>query len=274
MGGYPRYWGGAVSVRLDRLPVACKRWAGRLAGRLERRQIQTAVVHPLHRLGRFLRAFSDQADLPERYLRWVGFFMPEELAGLYDPAGWGAPGEAAPQDFLFDLIRTSDAESVEEKLMQTDFRSYLPEDLLVKVDIASMAHGLEVRSPFLDQELVAFTNRCPSHWKIRGGQTKRLLRRAMGEALPEAIRRRPKMGFGIPLGQWLRGELREWMRGILLDPSARRRRWFRIETVERLIREHTEGIRDHRYRLWNLTMLELWASTVLEETPAGAAVSR
>ena len=141
----------------------------------------------------------------------------------------------------------------------TDLVTYLPDDLLVKVDIASMANGLEVRSPFLDPAVVDLAFRIPGREK----RSKSVLKSAFADLLPPSILNRKKMGFGVPLARWLREDLRELMTDTLLGKAARERAVFRPEMVEILVREHLSGERDHRDRLWILLMFELWAERYL-----------
>jgi asparagine synthase (glutamine-hydrolysing) len=142
--------------------------------------------------------------------------------------------------------------------MAADVVSYLPDDLLVKIDIASMAYGLEVRSPFLDQEVMEFSAKLPVSLKVRGHVRKRILRLAMHGILPREILNRRKQGFGVPLDRWFRNELAEPVRELLLSRRARERGYFQLATVERLIAEHNAGRTAHGHRLWALLMLELW----------------
>ena len=150
--------------------------------------------------------------------------------------------------------------------MIADILTYLPCDLLVKVDIASMAHSLECRGPFLDHRVVELALAMPLRRKLRlrGGRSKVVLKRAFADLLPPAIATRPKMGFGVPIDRWFRGELKDELRAVLLDPVALGRGWFRPEEVARLIDEHVDSRRDHAYRLWALLMLELWARNYLD----------
>ena len=171
-----------------------------------------------------------------------------------------------PERFLFDWMREAKTDSVAEQLMKVDMLSYLPEDLLVKVDIASMMHALEVRSPFLDHPLMEFLASCPIQYKLRQGQSKFLLRRAMRNILPPATFKRPKMGFGIPHGKWLADEWRPWMESILLDPRVDRQKILRRSRMEKMIREHADGTVDHRYKLWNLIVFQLWHDQLLESS--------
>jgi asparagine synthase (glutamine-hydrolysing) len=129
---------------------------------------------------------------------------------------------------------------------------------MTKVDIASMAHGLECRQPFLDYRLVEFAAGLPSRLKFQHGKGKRLLRAAYDRLLPRQIWQRRKMGFGVPLGAWFRKELRELTAARLLSDQSRCHAYFRPETVARLVDEHQTGRVNHSYRLWNLLMFESW----------------
>jgi asparagine synthase (glutamine-hydrolysing) len=141
---------------------------------------------------------------------------------------------------------------------------YLPDDLLVKMDIASMAHSLEVRSPFLDHEVVEFAAALPPALKLHRLTQKYLVKRVMRGLLPEAVLRRKKMGFGVPLDHWFRHELREMAYDTLLDSRARARGYFRPEVIRRYLDEHGRGQGHHQGRLWALLMLELWHRTFID----------
>jgi asparagine synthase (glutamine-hydrolysing) len=155
-------------------------------------------------------------------------------------------------------------------LQQLDLRTYLPGDLLLKADIASMAHSLELRSPLLDHEVVALGLALPESLKLKGREGKQALRRAFAADLPPEILARGKLGFGVPIARWFRGELRQLASDLLLDERARGRGWFRPQAVERLLADHAAGRADHAHRLWCLVMLELWQRTHVE-VPAPAA---
>ena len=139
-----------------------------------------------------------------------------------------------------------------------DLPTYLTCDLMTKVDIASMAHSLEVRQPFLDYRVVEFAASLPISLKFRRGRGKRLLRRAFGKLLPRDIWRRGKMGFGVPLDHWFRNELRELTYDTLLADNAHCHDYFRRDVIEQLIREHQRSEYDHAYKLWALLVLEWW----------------
>ena len=140
----------------------------------------------------------------------------------------------------------------------TDLMTYLPCDLMTKVDMASMAHGLECRQPMLDHRVIELCMSMPIGLKYRRGRGKRILWETFGDLLPAEIGRRPKMGFGVPLADWLRHQLQPMLRDTLLDRTATDRGMFNRESVERLIDEHVNGRFDHGYRLWSLLVFELW----------------
>jgi asparagine synthase (glutamine-hydrolysing) len=152
-----------------------------------------------------------------------------------------------------------------------DLHTYLPDDLMVKVDVASMAHGLETRSPLLDHVLLEWAARIPAEVKMAGGRTKALFKAAMAPYLPREILHRKKMGFGCPIDQWLRGELRDLAHDTLLGPQARARGMFRPAYVETMLHEHCAGVRNHHTRLWALLMLELWFRMWIDGSAASEA---
>jgi len=136
--------------------------------------------------------------------------------------------------------------------------TYLPNDLLVKMDIASMTVSLEARSPFLDHHLMEFAASLPENLKLRRLTTKYLLKRVLRKLVPAENLNRSKMGFGVPIGHWFRGAMQPFLRETLLSEKALGRGLFQPEMVRRLINQHVEGSIDHSHRLWSLLMLELW----------------
>jgi asparagine synthase (glutamine-hydrolysing) len=154
-----------------------------------------------------------------------------------------------------------------------DIMAYLPCDLLTKVDIASMAHGLETRSPFLDHRVVELAGRIPMRYKLRlthrGLEGKRILKEAFGDYLPRPVLARRKMGFGVPVGDWFCGELREPLREILLSKRGRERGYFKIDAVKNMIDEHIRRECNHTHRLWSLFMLELWHRQFVDDGELG-----
>jgi len=218
------------------------------------------------RLKRFLRS-TLLTDLPGRHLKMVCYFAEEDKAGLYTRdfearLGAGAGSALRAMNRVFEACAQEDFVN---RLLYADFKTYLPECLMTKMDIATMANSLEGRSPFLDHELVELVFRLPGDWKLKGllGH-KWILKEAFRDRLPPLIFNRGKMGFGIPLGKWFRGGLKGTCEEHVLSPKALGLGYFREEALRGLWAEHQSGRREHGYRLWALLMLELWHRSCLE----------
>jgi len=145
-----------------------------------------------------------------------------------------------------------------DRMLYSDLLTYLPGDLTVKTDIASMANSLESRSPFLDHRVVEFAASLPSKWKMKGKKKKIILKDTFSDILPNDILRREKMGFGIPIDSWFREEWKEFFYDTVLSEKALSRGYFNRKGLEQIFNEHIGGRRDHGYRMWNLLVLELW----------------
>jgi asparagine synthase (glutamine-hydrolysing) len=150
-----------------------------------------------------------------------------------------------------------------DRMIRSDLSSYLPGDLLVKVDIATMANSLELRSPMLDVDVVEWGLSLPKSYKIKGFETKHILKDVARSLVPAELIDRPKMGFGIPRAEWLRTEMREMVVDTLTDATASQRGWFNTKEVKRVIDIHMAG-EDRDNILWPILMLELWARTWLD----------
>jgi asparagine synthase (glutamine-hydrolysing) len=146
-----------------------------------------------------------------------------------------------------------------DRTLYADVHTYLPGDLLVKADRMTMAASLEARSPFLDQELIEWTARLPSSYKVRRRQGKYLLRKAFADALPKSVIRHGKQGFGIPLSAWFRGPLQDWTRELLVAPSSPLAQWMNLTPMQHMLDQHAAGAADHGKRLYALVMLAMWA---------------
>jgi asparagine synthase (glutamine-hydrolysing) len=200
----------------------------------------------------------------------VSVFSPEEAAALYSPEMRRRTERSSAYAPLLGVFEASDAPDLLGRTLHADTMTYLPGDLLAKVDIATMAHGLEARSPLLDHPLVEFAARLPSRYKL-GRTGKVVLRRAVQDLLPDAILRRPKKGFGVPLDRWFRGELRGYLEETLLSSRAQSRPFFDPRAVAALVRAHGSHGRDHSAQLWALLVLELWSRRFLDGAAAAAA---
>jgi asparagine synthase (glutamine-hydrolysing) len=265
--GYIRYFAMKLGKVFDGIPQTARE-ALRLAS--ERLPEYDAPYGFFWRLKRFFRSAVFN-DLAERHLKMAGFFSAEDKAGLYSPDFLSrlgkSQGEAAR--YFADFFGRAKSENFTNQLLYVDFKTYLPECLMAKIDIASMANSLEARSPFLDHEFVETVFRLPGDWKLKGLRGhKWILKEAFRDKLPSDILSRKKMGFGIPLGSWFRGPLKEFWESHALSPQALARGYFERKTLERFWSEHQSGRRDHGYRLWALLMLELWHEECLDK-PGG-----
>ncbi|WZO98581.1 asparagine synthase (glutamine-hydrolyzing) [Isosphaeraceae bacterium EP7] len=259
-GGYDRYRAVAFAAMLDRMPAGAR---GLLAGPLARAlPVSTRAKTPMRRIKRLLEALGEPPL--RRYLRWITSFDEPARASLYTDAFVASlaegDGDSDPAAILAGAFDTAPGRDPATRAMIADMLTYLPGDLLVKVDLASMAHSLECRGPFLDHRVVELALAMPLDRKLRlrGGRSKVVLKQAFADLMPPGLANRPKMGFGVPIDRWFRGPLAEELRAVLLDPVALGRGMFRPEAVAALIDDHQSGRRDNAYKLWALMMLELW----------------
>jgi asparagine synthase (glutamine-hydrolysing) len=263
--GYPRYQAMRHLARLDRLPGWSRLALARLltcapAG------LQRELKLP--RIRDVLEASAGRAE--QRYAGTIVFFADRDKE-----AGYGEAMRAQLDRSALDLLAPyfAAAGGLVAGANWADLHTYLPDDLMVKVDVASMAHGLETRSPLLDHVLLEWAASIPAEVKLAGGRTKALFKRAMEPYLPREVIYRKKMGFGVPIDEWLRGALKPLAYDTLLSESARQRGLFRPDYVRGLLDEHCSGARDHHYRLWALLMLELWFRMWID-APAEQALLR
>lgn len=265
--GYARYFAMKLGRTFDRLPQSGKLALKSLAERLPE---YDAPYGFFWRLKRFLRSAVFN-DLSARHLKMAGFFSEEDKIGLYSADFLSRlkdkRGEALR--YFADFLGRAKSEDFVNRLLYLDFKTYLPECLMAKVDIASMANSLEARSPLLDHEFVELVFRMKGDWKLRGLRGhKWIFKEAFKDKLPPDILKRKKMGFGIPLGSWFRGPLKSFWESHVLSPEALKRGYFEPTALARLWDEHQLGRRDHGYRLWALLMLELWHQECLDK-PGG-----
>ncbi len=250
--GYPRYKAVWLASQVDRLgPI--RSFLAAPAWQLLPGSRQKSLVRRFKRFSEFLGKTPQR-----RYLEWIAIFNESRRATIYRDDFVERLPDSDPFSFLGHAWSRARSRDVVTGASLADLTTYLPCDLMTKVDIASMAHSLEVRQPFLDYRVVEYAASLPLSLKFRRGRGKLLLRRAFGHLLPRAIWNRRKMGFGVPLDHWFRNELREITHDSLLGESARINNYFRREAVERLVNEHESRQFDHAYRLWSLLVLELW----------------
>jgi asparagine synthase (glutamine-hydrolysing) len=273
-GGYDRYLAMSLA-REARRSVTPLPW--KLLAMFTRR---LPGSHPKSRIARIKR-FIESVGLPSvaRYQSLMRLFSGDEIVELLEPVhatatsngpthhdrivwAWGTPHHrfsGQPGDRLKNEVVAA---------LAVDRLTYLPDDLLTKVDRCSMLHGLEVRSPFMDHELVELAAQLTEDQLLKGGK-KRMLREAFAKDLPDFVFKRPKMGFAVPIGEWFRRPLRAFLRDHLFAADSFARAHFKMPVVERLVDEHDTERRDHSQRLYALLMLELWWT--LQRDPATLA---
>jgi asparagine synthase (glutamine-hydrolysing) len=245
--GYERFAAGVAARHFAALP--------RVAQTAVRGAVDLTPTHGLGglpgRMQRFARVA--QRGLPDAYCSWISFIADRDRAALLNgrQADWG----------LHDYRRVwqdSEGAATVDRLLDLNLRTYLPDDLLVKADRMSMAHGLEVRSPLLDTELLAYTARLRPSLKLRGMSLKRVLKAAVADLLPRQVANRGKRGFGVPLDRWFREDLRTYLDSTLGVGSARIRQHLLPDAVDRMLAEHESGKQNHGHALWTLITLEVF----------------
>jgi asparagine synthase (glutamine-hydrolysing) len=215
---------------------------------------------------KYAKRLLDAVSLPrvDRYTRWVSVFNEETKRPLYSDEFREQTRAANATGLLGEWFKRANGIGVIDAMLLTDQMTYLPNDLLVKVDIASMAVSLEARSPFLDHHVIEFAASLPQNLKLRGLTTKYVLKKALRKLLPNENLHRSKMGFGVPVGHWFRGKMQPFLREVVLSEKASRRGLFKPEGVRQLIELHTRGERDYSQQLWTLLMLELWFNRFID----------
>lgn len=257
--GYYRYLAFKLASFADMIPAAIRRRIG------EASSLIPSGANERTRAGkakRFLKSVSSEPD--RRYFEIISRFDQDLKIELYGDR-FGVE-EILPDTsaFIKGLYSAATARDPVEKLMECDFLSYLPDDILAKVDIASMACSLEVRSPFLDYRIIEFAASLPIKFKQDGATRKKILAETFADMLPQETARRPKLGFGVPVADWFRGAWNAILKERLLDGRAVRNSFLKKDAVENLISSHSNGSSDNSYPLWALLVFELW----LENTGA------
>jgi len=272
--GYDRYRAVGLGSVFDRLP----------------RPLQAVLTSPVWqripasvdqktRRRRLKRLLAELSNSPERrYLRWIGIFDEQRRNELYSDDFRDTLGGADSAEFLLAAYEACPRRDFTTRTTCADVLTYLPCDILTKVDVATMAHSLEGRSPFLDHRVAELAAQMPIKLKRKGSVGKWILVETFADLIPPSIRKRPKMGFGVPLDHWFRNELKPLLYDGLLDSKSMNRGMFNEQAVRQLVEQHTSGGWDHSYRLWCLLCLEMWQRTFLDpasapERPAALAVS-
>jgi asparagine synthase (glutamine-hydrolysing) len=255
-GGYDRYLPHPRVVAFDRYsPRALRRVAAIAAA---------GLPHGV-RGKNFLRHVG--RDQRGRYLDAIRFFGADEKPALLSADVRQAIDDADPEARLARHFERFAALPWPSQMMRFDAETYLPEDVLTKVDRMSMAHSIESRVPLLDNDVIAFAAELPSAMKIKNGRRKHVLKEVAATLVPRAILDRKKQGFGVPLGTWFRGNLRELFADTLLSPASLQRGYFQPTFVRRIVDEHLAGTRDHTLRLWQLVVFEKWQQQYVNTLP-------
>jgi asparagine synthase (glutamine-hydrolysing) len=261
--GYPRYRGAVLAERYRKAPEILRRVAARGA------ELLPEASNGNH-FKRRLREFLDgSCHAPEQmYFEWISYFSRDQRRRLYSPELQHELGDYDSSQFLKGLFEQSRAVEFMDRINYVDLHSYLPYNLLRYSDRMSMAHGLEIRCPFTDHKLIEFLARVPWQYKLKGNQSKFLLRQAARGWLPKSILQRGKLVLNPPMGVWLRRKLQPMLQEYLAPEQVRCRGYFRPECIQELIRDHLIGHRDNSLHLWALISFEEWHRQYLDAKPS------
>jgi asparagine synthase (glutamine-hydrolysing) len=258
----------------NRLSWATRQWGWRAVDTLVAGMAPTARKKgSVNRLKRFVAGIRHPRDL--EHARWLVFWDENERRSVYTADALARVAGRDCFEYYRGLLREGEEHGFTglDRQLYADIRGYLADDILAKVDRASMAVSLEVRVPFLDHQVVEMAMGIPAQMKLRGGTTKWILRNTFARELPRVVQRRGKEGFSIPMKQWLAGDLEPLMRDLLSRERVEARGLFQVAEVERLMAEHVAGRQNHAHRLWCLMALELSLaslSTTVSSRPAEA----
>jgi asparagine synthase (glutamine-hydrolysing) len=257
--GYPTYQAHRLVTYYDLLPEVCKSFVRSLAAWLP---VSHDNVSADFKVKQFLRGAGVSSEI--RFFIWMGSFTETEKRGLLTKDLRAALAPDNCYEEVFAHVRQSGLNKDLERILYLSMKLYLQDDILVKVDRASMANSLEVRCPLLDQDLVEFACRLPMQYKLHGLTTKYLLKKAAAGILPDAIIRRKKKGFGIPISKWLTNELKGYMLDYLGEERIKRQGYFNYPYVKALIDDHLRKRKDNRKLLWTLLIFQIWHDRVCE----------
>ena len=249
--GYLRHAANHLTTAVDRAPWALRRLSARL-GRMLPQGPRTLAA----RANQLLTSLDQ--DALERYRRHVSVFTSPERLRLFRPSFRDEVDPAVAADVIGRPWQQATGSSRLDTMLEVDVATYLPDDLLVKIDIATMAYSLEARSPLLDPEVMEFAASLAPSLKLHRLRKKWIFRQAYRHVIPEEILSGAKIGFSIPLAAWLRGELRDYAREVLLDPRSLRRGYFEESEIRTILERHDSGRHDHSLQIWALLMLEHW----------------
>jgi asparagine synthase (glutamine-hydrolysing) len=257
--GYPTYQAHRLVTYYDSLPETMKQAVKFVAARLP---VSHRDISADFKLKQFLRGAGVSSEI--RFFIWMGGFTQAEKNALLTDDFKAALTRDTTYEDIFAYVRDSGLNKDLERILYLSTKLYLQDDILVKVDRAAMANGVEVRCPLLDQEVVEFACRLPMQYKLHGLTTKYLLKKAAANVLPEAVIRRKKKGFGIPVSKWLGGELKDFMLDYLAEPRVKRQGYFNYSYIKALIDDHLKKKTDNRKLLWTLLVFQVWQERYVE----------
>ena len=249
--GYSKYWQDRAAAWAGALPRALRGGLEQMIALGTRLAPRSGRLRSLHEVCR-----SASLTPPERYALLSEALGETVRRKLYSPDLQAAIG--SPPDLLAERYRGIAIEDDVNRMLAADLKGFLPDDLLYKMDMATMANSLEARSPFLDHRFVEFAFTIPGSWKVRGLERKAILKKALRGLLPPEILNRPKRGFDPPIARWLREDLKEMAADLLLDAKALSRSYFNFPFVETILEEHGREREDWSPLLWKLLILEIW----------------
>ncbi len=256
--GYPMYYAHKVAEMYSAIPGFVR--SGIIEPVVKRLPVSTKNMSFDYKAKRFVRGAN--LDTIERHHSWFGSFSLDEQALLLTPA----IKEQTSNDIYRDareMLELCDAKTEIERMQYLDINFYMAEDILTKVDRASMAVSLETRAPFLDPRVGQFAASIPLDYKLRGSRGKYILKRSLEGLLPDEILHRKKKGFGIPVAEWLKGRLNPLMHDLLAPERLKHQGIFNPTYVQTLIAEHEKGIASHHKQLWTMLVFQLWYDNFL-----------
>lgn len=259
--GYPTFQAHQLITYFDSLPDSLKNTARSLARSLPVSDTNLSFDFKVKQL---LRGAGVSSEI--RFFRWMGGFIDAEKKELLSDDLKAALRHHNSYQDIFQYLTESNLTKDLERILYLSMKLYLQDDILVKVDRAAMANGLEVRCPLLDQEFVEFACKLPTKYKLKGLTTKYLLKKAARGILPDRIIDRRKKGFGIPIARWLRNELKTFMLDSLEETKIKRQGLFNHAYIKKLIDDHLESKVDNRKALWSLLVFQIWHETYLDNS--------
>ena len=277
-GGYNRYvLGQRLWGKLSRLPVGLRQGLAQMLSSVSP-YVWNRLLGPMQKL---LPSSLAHANIGDKLHKGAGVMAARTPAELYRllVSHWPQPSELVigatePPTVLTDLDQQPQTDHFVHQMMALDMLTYLPDDILTKVDRAAMGVSLETRVPLLDHRVVEFAWRLPLDYKLHDGVGKWPLRQVLYKYVPRELIERPKMGFGVPIDSWLRGPLREWAEDLLDERRLRREGYFNPEPIRVKWLEHLSGKRNWQYHLWDVLMFQAWLENQNNESAAASAFCR